>query len=421
MYRLIRTLRAAFLFSTVLFLGAMALQARADLAYGLRVFAQEAQAHGNGFVAQTSVKAADAFEIFVARIDEWLKVHALPPLPMRGTQNEGGTPDEQQPDPPAPKIQQEQETEFAYLAPAPEPLAPTSVTGNIITPKPQRFLEPVGVADNLKTVAKAPVLPSEMKPVTVAENVKRVAKVQTGEKKAARVAKAPSIAPDAVQGGAETARLVSHVRESLSREMYTNFDLFLYVSKAKQGEGAGPWAQRLYVLVKNEDGLSLVREWSVSTGREQVEYNKRGERLPSFTPAGYYQLDPGRFYKGYRSSQWDADMPFAMFFNWVERGIQTGLAIHGAGTEAEIALLGQRASAGCIRLAPEHAKFLFNTIKNQYRGSVPRFAYDTKTKTISNRGEFARGKNGALRFQDGYRALVIIEDNDGKVGGNDVS
>ena len=43
--------------------------------------------------------------------------------------------------------------------------------------------------------------------------------------------------------------------------------------------------------------LTLRYDWPVSTGREKVEYNKAGWKLPSFTPAGYYELDPHRMYR----------------------------------------------------------------------------------------------------------------------------
>ena len=60
--------------------------------------------------------------------------------------------------------------------------------------------------------------------------------------------------------------------------------------------------------------------------------------------------------------------------------MQTGLAIHGA-TGEDVALLGKRASAGCVRIAPENAALLFNLISTQYRGLAPRFAYDRRTAT----------------------------------------
>ncbi len=71
--------------------------------------------------------------------------------------------------------------------------------------------------------------------------------------------------------------------------MLGNFELFLYVSKAENG----PWAQRMYVFARQGNGnLGLLYNWPVSTGRELVELAPNGQRAPSFTPQGYYELDP---------------------------------------------------------------------------------------------------------------------------------
>lgn len=219
--------------------------------------------------------------------------------------------------------------------------------------------------------------------------------------------------PAAPTSADEVARVEQRLKNGLSTPLYKRFDLFLYVSKAAQG----PVAQRMYVFAKAPaGGLTLRYDWPVSTGREKVEYNKRGRKLPSFTPAGYYELDPHRMYAHYRSYQWGTPMPHAMFFNWVHDGLQTGLAIHAAHGD-DIALLGKRASGGCIHLSPKDAAVLFKLIRADYRGRVPRFAFDRKTKTMSNRGELMRTKSGRVLTYKGYKVLVFIE-NYG--GGEDV-
>jgi lipoprotein-anchoring transpeptidase ErfK/SrfK len=208
----------------------------------------------------------------------------------------------------------------------------------------------------------------------------------------------------------ELARVKNRLQDTLTSALYANFDLFLYVSKAEKG----PLAQRMYVFAKDtSDGLALRYDWPVSTGREKVEYNKAGWKLPSFTPQGYYELDPHRMYRRYRSIQWGTPMPYAMFFNWVHDGNMTGLAIHAAHGD-DIALLGRRASGGCIHLAPEDARLLFDLIRTRYKGRVPRFAYDRKTHTMANDGLLMRGRNGKLRFKKGYRVLVVIENFGGE-------
>jgi hypothetical protein len=117
-------------------------------------------------------------------------------------------------------------------------------------------------------------------------------------------------------------------------------------------------------------------------------------------------------YRSYHSASWDQDMPYAMFFNWEREGLQTGLAIHAA-TGSEIEKLGTRASAGCVHLAPKNAATLFELIQQHYRGPVPRLAYDDTTQTLSNQGEFLRGRDGRLAMMEGYRVLVRIEDYGG--------
>lgn len=82
--------------------------------------------------------------------------------------------------------------------------------------------------------------------------------------------------------------------------------------------------------------------WPVSTGR-------RGHD----TPTGSYRAK--RLERTWYSSQYDdAPMPHSIFF----RG---GYAIHGT---SHTKYLGRRASHGCIRLAPGHARQLFSLVSN---------------------------------------------------------
>ena len=208
---------------------------------------------------------------------------------------------------------------------------------------------------------------------------------------------------------ADLVRVTVRLKENLTREMLENFSLFLYVSKAE----AGPWAQRLYVFRKDSDGLTLLYNWPASTGRELDEIAANGTRQPSITPQGYYELDPNRMYRRHFSGQWHEPMPNAMFFNWEHHGLQTGLAIHGA-TGLEIRQLGTRASAGCIRIAPGNAALLFNLIRTQYKGLAPRFAYDRRTATLSNRGVMMHDAAGNLQMAEGYKVLVFVENYGGE-------
>lgn len=229
--------------------------------------------------------------------------------------------------------------------------------------------------------------------------------------------RAPQIAPPDFDIARQTPPLTSRavaVRQrleaGLTPEMLGNFDLFIFVSKAARG----PAAQRMYVFRKQDGALTLLHDWPASTGREQSEISPRGKSSFTATPAGFYQLDPDRMYRRYHSWSWDQDMPWAMFFNWERQGVQTGLAIHSA-TGGDIAKLGRRASAGCVHLAPDHAAELYRLIRDgDYRGQVPRFAYNEETQTMSNSGGFAHRRDGSLKTAEGYRVLVDIDDYAGK-------
>ncbi len=228
-------------------------------------------------------------------------------------------------------------------------------------------------------------------------------------------APAPASSPHQEQPGAspphasELVRVETRLKDSLTRELHNDFKLFLYVSKATDG----PWAQRMYVFRKTPDGdLAFLYDWPVSTGRERVEYDSAGARVTTHTPAGYYELDPDRFFVHHASSEWHQPMPYAMFFNWIRNGSATGLAIHGA-TGSDVAQLGHRASSGCIHLSPDAARTLFNLIRSQYRGTVPRFVIDGDG-TMSNQGQVLHGTDGRPQFVRGYKVLVYIEDYDGR-------
>jgi hypothetical protein len=199
------------------------------------------------------------------------------------------------------------------------------------------------------------------------------------------------------------------LRNSLSDELYSGFELFLYVSKAV----SGPFAQQMYVFHRKPDGaLDLLYDWPVSTGRERTELNGEGLELPTFTPTGYFKLDPLRFYRHHTSAEWREPMPFAMFFDWAKSGTPTGLAIHAA-TGREIAALGTRASAGCIRLAPKAAKTLFTLIRTEYRGPTPRFVMGRRTGTMSNGGIVLHDARGQPEMSEGYKVLVVVENYGG--------
>ena len=89
------------------------------------------------------------------------------------------------------------------------------------------------------------------------------------------------------------------------------------------------------------ESASGAYDWKVSTAREGY-----------VTPTGTFA--PERLMEVYHSKKYDnAPMPHAVFFYY-------GYAIHGTNATRQ---LGQPASHGCIRLAPENATKLFNMMK----------------------------------------------------------
>jgi hypothetical protein len=260
----------------------------------------------------------------------------------------------------------------------------------------------------------APVIVTKRPPPAVVDHVQAqpVVPVVAAVKPVLTLAPQPQISPPpdaSLPNPAEIIRVTERLKVSLTREMFENFELFLYVSKAD----TGPWAQHLYVFQKQTSGdLTLIHDWPVSTGRELMEFAPNGAKAPSYTPQGYYELDPDRMYVHHQSGQWGSPMPHAMFFNWIKDGYQTGLAIHGASGD-DIALLGKRASAGCVRLAPENAAALFQMIRTQYRGLAPQFAYDRRTGTMSNDGILMHDPQGHVQLAEGYKVLIFIENYGG--------
>ncbi|MEQ1863917.1 MAG: L,D-transpeptidase family protein [Micropepsaceae bacterium] len=201
-------------------------------------------------------------------------------------------------------------------------------------------------------------------------------------------------------------RLLSTVPDDI--EGY--FDLFMYASKSNRG----PLAQRMYVFQRDPDGrLVPYAEWRISTGREKIELHHE-KKIRTTTPEGVFALDPDRFHRRYFSKTWDgAPMHYAMFYDMTNNGKQSGLAIHAAVGKDKIRRLGRRDSAGCIRLAPKNAKELFYKIRNTTQGRVPAFAVNERGST-DRWGKAQRDEGGTLILQDGYRALLFVENYDGR-------
>jgi lipoprotein-anchoring transpeptidase ErfK/SrfK len=193
-------------------------------------------------------------------------------------------------------------------------------------------------------------------------------------------------------------------------EIEPYFDLFMYVSKSTRG----PLAQRMYVFQRDADGRIIpYAEWPVSTGREKLELHKE-RKVRTITPEGIFALNPKRFHKRYWSTSWDgAPMHYAMFYDLMNNGRQSGLAIHAAIGADKVRKLGRRDSAGCVRLSPKNAKELFYKVRNTTQGRVPVLALNDRGST-DRWGRVQHDDAGTMLLQDGYRALVFVENYDGR-------
>jgi hypothetical protein len=197
--------------------------------------------------------------------------------------------------------------------------------------------------------------------------------------------------------------------QNVPDDIESYYDLFMYVSKANRQ----PMGQRMFIFERDANGQVVpYAEWRVSTGREQWE-ERNGRRSFTATPEGVFRLDPDRFHVEYYSRTYDnAPMPYAMFFDMRTKGYPTGLAIHAAASASKIARLGRRDSGGCVRLSPKNAKELFYKIRNTTSGMVPVFA--ESGGSTDRWGKASRDRDGNIRLTEGYKALLMIEDFDGR-------
>ncbi len=187
----------------------------------------------------------------------------------------------------------------------------------------------------------------------------------------------------------------------LSGEKLRHFDALFFVNKSAYGV----YAQTLKILKPDSPGeentVWRVRETiDVSTGREMEE------RYFTTTPRGIFTLDPYRRYEEYQSVQWDgADMPFAMFWDYIyPDGRPTGIAFHAA-TGVNEHYIGIRASGGCIRTKMDDAKRLFEMVDG-YRGKIPDF------QDRDPRGLLQYDDDGAVVTKNAFKILVAVEDNE---------
>jgi hypothetical protein len=314
--------------------------------------------------------------------------------------------------------------ERAIPVTAPDPSDPS--INPFVSRKPAALLRPAESHEVAEPPAMRPVLPVEQKPMARREAPVKLAlatmKPSTPEGQttaivpSARALTKPKahVLADTVFTMTDDVPLTAVAERRLFRtvpdEIEPYFDLFMYVSKSDRG----PLAQRMLVFQRNADGeIVPYADWKVSTGREKVElHNER--RVRTTTPEGIFALDPKRFYESYWSTSWDnSPMHYAMFYDLLNNGHQAGLAIHAVSGKDKIERLGRRDSAGCIRLAPKNAKELFYKVRNTTQGRVPVLALNERGST-DRWGRVEVDETGAMVLQDGYRALVFVENFDGR-------
>lgn len=185
----------------------------------------------------------------------------------------------------------------------------------------------------------------------------------------------------------------AHVADILDPKVLEEYELVIFINKA----GEGRTSQHAFLFEAGNGDLTYLDTWLVSTGREQQEKSPKGASKFTTTPAGTFMFDLPRFSRLHKSNAWEADMPWAMFLKTRNGGPTTGIALHAA-LDKYVHNLGQRASAGCIRLLPSNAEKLYKLLQTKYAGSV---------RTVTPSGVGARLGGSTVK---GARAIVIVED-----------
>jgi lipoprotein-anchoring transpeptidase ErfK/SrfK len=114
-----------------------------------------------------------------------------------------------------------------------------------------------------------------------------------------------------------------------------------------------PWAERSRVTVRVSISRQMMEVWH--EGRKLYDWPVSTARAGKVTPTGTWN-GAQWLSRNHRSSRYNnAPMPFAIFYNG-------HYAIHGTD---QVRKLGSPASAGCVRLHPDHAKVLFNMVRHE--------------------------------------------------------
>lgn len=188
-----------------------------------------------------------------------------------------------------------------------------------------------------------------------------------------------------------------------------DFRYIIVVNKANKG----PNKQTLRIF---ENGY-LVLTTKVSTGREGFELKRKNQVCAGAPPKSYWSNTPTGYYQpkylsaDHKSSSWDSEMPFAVFFD-----VENGLALHQAYPKYE-KYLGGRASGGCVRLAGGIAEDVFNRIALTEGSNAPLVnkdgtpVLDAEGKVVYSTRQLWTSPKGRVSNFKNYSALIIVEDN----------
>lgn len=158
----------------------------------------------------------------------------------------------------------------------------------------------------------------------------------------------------------------------------------------------------------------LMLKTKVSTGLEDVEYISWFKGIAHMfskgTTQSHWRHTTRGFYTvkriegfNYRSGESRFQMPYAMFFNAIN-----GLAIHqvppdlSGGEKAGEAMLGKRASSGCVRVHKNVIQQIHSLVVGADKGEVP--VINTRT------GRHEVDQYGKSKYHVGYKTIVIVEE-----------
>lgn len=212
-----------------------------------------------------------------------------------------------------------------------------------------------------------------------------------------------------------TPKLPDHFSGTFSEADFQNkpwmmgFRYVVVVNRAAKGPGA----QRMRIY---EYGTKI-HQAKVSTGREGFELRRKNMSCNGAPPKSYWSNTPTGYYtpkflsRDHKSSSWDADMPFAIFYD-----VDNGLALHQVLWSYE-KYLGGRASGGCTRQDPQTASYLFDLVKSTEGAVVPDINVDGTpvingdgTVKMINRQFWTSKTSGKVTPFNTFGTLIIVED-----------